>query len=84
MPQFQGSESLLLAVGILGATVMPHVIYLHSALMQNRIVPRNEQEARRLYRFTRIDVVIAMSIAGRRSTWRCSSSPRTSSSARAC
>ena len=64
VPQFQGSESLLLAVGILGATVMPHVIYLHSALTQNRIVPRNEDEARRLYRFTRIDVVIAMSIAG--------------------
>ena len=64
VPQFQGSESLLLAVGILGATVMPHVIYLHSALMQKRIVPQNEREARRLYRFTRIDVVIAMSIAG--------------------
>jgi manganese transport protein len=64
VPQFSGGESLLLAVGILGATVMPHVIYLHSALMQNRIVPRNESEARRLYRFTRIDVVIAMSIAG--------------------
>ena len=64
LPQFSGSESLLLAVGILGATVMPHVIYLHSALTQNRIVPRNEGEARRLYRFTKIDVVIAMSIAG--------------------
>jgi manganese transport protein len=64
LPQFQGGESVLLAVGILGATVMPHVIYLHSALMQNRIVPRDESEARRLYRFTKIDVVIAMSIAG--------------------
>src|SRR5262249_35755456 len=64
VPQFSGSESLLLAVGILGATVMPHVIYLHSALMQNRIVPQNDAEARRLYRFTRIDVVIAMSLAG--------------------
>ena len=64
LPQFQGGESVLLAVGILGATVMPHVIYLHSALMQNRIVPRDEGEARRLYRFTKIDVVIAMSIAG--------------------
>src|SRR5512132_1094469 len=64
LPQFSGGESLLLAVGILGATVMPHVIYLHSALMQNRIVPRNEREARRLYKYTRIDVVIAMSIAG--------------------
>ncbi len=64
LPQFKGGESVLLAVGILGATVMPHVIYLHSALMQNRIVPRDDGEARRLYRFTKIDVVIAMSLAG--------------------
>ncbi len=64
LPQFQGSESVLLAVGILGATVMPHVIYLHSALMQNRIVPQDAAEARRLYRFTKIDVIIAMSLAG--------------------
>src|SRR5207244_8994368 len=59
LPQFKGSESVLLAVGILGATVMPHVIYLHSALTQNRIVPENDEEARRLFRSTRIDVLIA-------------------------
>jgi manganese transport protein len=64
LPQFQGNESILLAVGILGATVMPHVIYLHSALTQNRIVPDTEEEARKLFRYTRIDVLIAMSIAG--------------------
>ncbi|MGZ4320332.1 MAG: Nramp family divalent metal transporter [Gaiellaceae bacterium] len=64
VPEFAGSGSVLLAVGILGATVMPHVIYLHSALMQNRIVPDNESEARRLFRYTRIDVVVAMTIAG--------------------
>jgi manganese transport protein len=64
VPQFAGSESVLLAVGILGATVMPHVIYLHSALLQGRVLPKTQDEARRLYRFTRIDVVIAMSIAG--------------------
>jgi manganese transport protein len=64
LPQFAGSESVLLAVGILGATVMPHVIYLHSALLQGRVLPKTEDEARRLYRFTRVDVVIAMSIAG--------------------
>src|SRR5712691_7106680 len=64
VPQFAGSESVLLAVGILGATVMPHVIYLHSALTQNRVVPRNDEEARRLFRYTRIDVMIAMTIAG--------------------
>ena len=63
-PDFAGTESVLLAVGILGATVMPHVIYLHSALLQNRIVPGNDQEAKRLFRYTRIDVVIAMTIAG--------------------
>ena len=63
-PEFQGNESVLLAVGIIGATVMPHVIYLHSALTQNRVVPQNDAEAHRLYRYTQIDVVIAMSIAG--------------------
>jgi manganese transport protein len=64
VPEFEGSESVLLAVGIIGATVMPHVIYLHSALTQNRIVPRNDDEARLLYKYTRVDVLIAMAIAG--------------------
>jgi manganese transport protein len=63
-PQFGSSESLLLAVGILGATVMPHVIYLHSALTQDRLVPETEEDAQTLLRYTRIDVMIAMSIAG--------------------
>src|ERR671935_1110828 len=64
VPGFAGNESVLLAVGILGATVMPHVIYLHSALTQQRIVPQNDEEARTLFRYTRIDVLIAMSLAG--------------------
>lgn len=64
VPGFQGEQSVLIAVGILGATVMPHVIYLHSALTQNRIIPRTPAEAKRLMRFTRIDVVIAMTFAG--------------------
>ena len=64
VPDLAGNESLLLAVGIIGATVMPHVIYLHSALTQHRIVPQNDEEARRLYRYTRVDVLIAMTIAG--------------------
>src|SRR6478752_3137390 len=64
VPSFQGSESVLLAVGILGATVMPHVIYLHSALTQDRIVAEDTAGARRLLRYTRIDVLIAMAIAG--------------------
>jgi manganese transport protein len=64
IPQFAGGDSVLLAVGILGATVMPHVIWLHSALMQDRIRTRSSVEKRKLMRFTRVDVVIAMSIAG--------------------
>jgi manganese transport protein len=63
VPQFAGSESVLLAVGILGATVMPHVIYLHSALTQDRIVPDSKESARVLMRYTRVDVLVAMSIA---------------------
>jgi manganese transport protein len=64
VPQFQGSESVLLAVGILGATVMPHVIYLHSALTQDRIVAESHADAQQLMRYTRIDVVVAMTLAG--------------------
>src|SRR3954468_7842808 len=64
VPGFSGGDSVLLAVGILGATVMPHVIWLHSALTQNRIRPQNDEQAKRLMRLTKIDVVIAMSIAG--------------------
>ena len=63
-PQFGSSEALLLAVGIIGATVMPHVIYLHSALTQDRLVPETDEDAQTLLRYTRIDVVIAMTIAG--------------------
>jgi manganese transport protein len=55
---------VLLATGILGATVMPHVIFLHSALTQNRIVVRDPQKLRRLFRFEILDVFIAMGLAG--------------------
>ena len=64
VPGFAGTESILLATGIIGATVMPHVIYLHSALTQRRIVGRDADEKRRILRFEKIDVVIAMSLAG--------------------
>ncbi len=64
IPGFGGTESILLATGIIGATVMPHVIYLHSALTQKRIVGRDDEERRRILRFEKVDVVIAMSIAG--------------------
>ena len=47
VPQFGSSEAVLLSVGILGATVMPHVIYLHSALTQDRLVPEDETRTRR-------------------------------------
>jgi manganese transport protein len=64
VPGFEGSDSVLLATGILGATVMPHVIYLHSALTQRRIEVRNDDERRRLLRFQKFDVGIAMGVAG--------------------
>jgi len=64
VPQFSGTESVLLAAGILGATVMPHVIFLHSALMQGRVVVRDPQRMKRLFRYEVVDVVIAMGIAG--------------------
>jgi manganese transport protein len=64
IPGFAGTDSILLATGILGATVMPHVIYLHSALTQRRIAPRDDTERRRLLRFIRVDVLIAMTVAG--------------------
>jgi manganese transport protein len=63
-PQFAGTESVLLAAGILGATVMPHVIYLHSALTQRRVVGRTDEEKKKIFRFELVDVVIAMAIAG--------------------
>ena len=64
IPGLSGTESLLLATGIVGATVMPHVIYLHSALTQRRIVGRDDEEKRKILRFEKVDVVIALSIAG--------------------
>jgi manganese transport protein len=64
VPGFSNTDSVLLATGILGATVMPHVIYLHSALTQDRIRPRDNAEKHKLLRFQRVDVLIAMGIAG--------------------
>ena len=62
IPGFAGTDSLLLATGILGATVMPHVIYLHSALTQRRVADGDDR--RRLMRMQRVDVAIAMGVAG--------------------
>src|SRR5438105_10544044 len=63
VPQFGGTEGILLAVGILGATVMPHVIFLHSSLTRHRIKTPDEQQKRRLFRFELLDVIIAMTLA---------------------
>ena len=58
------SSSLLLASGIIGATVMPHVIYLHSALTKSRVPCTDDTERRELLRFQRLDVVVALGAAG--------------------
>ena len=64
VPSFDGTDSVLLATGILGATVMPHVIYLHSALTQRRVDVRNAAERLRVSKIGRLDVVIALGVAG--------------------
>ncbi len=63
VPQFAGPGSIVLATGILGATVMPHAIFLHSALTQGRIVVREPVRLRRLFRFEILDVLVAMTVA---------------------
>lgn len=64
VPWLGGGKSIFLAVGIIGATVMPHVLYLHSSLTQNRIIPRNDHEKQRIFHLSIPDVVIAMGLAG--------------------
>lgn len=64
IPQFQGVDSVMLAAGILGATVMPHAIYLHSALTQKRVIGKTETERKQIFQYTFFDVLIAMLIAG--------------------
>lgn len=63
-PKFEGVDSILLSAGMLGATVMPHAIYLHSSLTQKRIIGKNDVERKKIFRFEFIDIVIAMLIAG--------------------
>ncbi|WP_397536889.1 Nramp family divalent metal transporter [Rummeliibacillus pycnus] len=64
IPKFADVNSILLATGILGATVMPHAIYLHSSLTQHRVVGKNDEEKRKIFKFEFMDIVIAMIIAG--------------------
>jgi manganese transport protein len=63
-PSLPDSYAVTLAVGIIGATVMPHALFLHSDLSRNRIRPRSKAERRTLLRFSNIEVVVALSIAG--------------------
>jgi manganese transport protein len=64
VPRFSGSGSVLLAAGIVGATVMPHVVYLHSALTKSRVACRDDTERRALLGVQRIDVLVALGVAG--------------------
>ena len=64
VPSFPGGDGVLLAAGIIGATVMPHVVYLHSALTKSRVQCRDDAERFELLRFQRLDVVVGLGIAG--------------------
>jgi manganese transport protein len=63
-PQLPDAGALTIAVGIVGATIMPHAIFLHSGLTQNRAPARNDGERRKLVRFSNIEVVVALGVAG--------------------
>ncbi|MFT8319101.1 MAG: Nramp family divalent metal transporter [Sporolactobacillus sp.] len=64
VPRFQGTESVLLAAGILGATVMPHAIYMHSGLTCRRVIGQSAIERKKIFHFELADILIAMIIAG--------------------
>ncbi|MEO1985989.1 MAG: Nramp family divalent metal transporter [Martelella sp.] len=63
-PVIPDATALAIAVGIIGATVMPHAVYLHSGLTQHRVAVKNETERRRVLRFSNIEVVAALAVAG--------------------
>jgi manganese transport protein len=63
-PQLPDAEALLLSVGIIGATVMPHAVYLHSGLTQARVPVRDDSDRRKVLRFSNREVVVALSVAG--------------------
>ena len=63
-PQLADAEALLLAVGIIGATVMPHAVYLHSGLTQGRMPVRDDGERRKVLRFSNQEVIVALTVAG--------------------
>jgi manganese transport protein len=64
VPRLPDASAVTIAVGIVGATIMPHAIFLHSGLTQNRAPARNDNERRQLLRFSNIEVLVALSVAG--------------------
>jgi manganese transport protein len=64
VPQIADAQALLLAVGIIGATVMPHAVYLHSGLTQARMPVRDDSERRKVLRFSNQEVILALTVAG--------------------
>ncbi len=64
VPSIAGKESILLIVGIIGATVMPHALFLHSALTQNRVRPKSEGARRALIKWSNVEVIVVLSFAG--------------------
>ncbi|RDS79178.1 divalent metal cation transporter [Dyella monticola] len=64
IPRLQDSQACVLAAGIIGATVMPHALFLHSGLTQHRFPPANEWERKHVLRFSHIEVTVALGIAG--------------------
>jgi manganese transport protein len=64
LPSLPNGAALAIAVGIVGATVMPHAVYLHSGLTQGRSQPRDQRERRALLRFSNLEVIIALTVAG--------------------
>ncbi len=64
VPQLADAQALLLAVGIIGATVMPHAVYLHSGLTQTRMPVHNDTERRKVLRFSNREVILALTLAG--------------------
>ncbi|MDE1179129.1 Nramp family divalent metal transporter [Paraburkholderia sp.] len=63
-PSIPDNAALTIAVGIVGATVMPHALFLHSGLTQHRVTPRNDRERDRLLTFSNIEVAVALGVAG--------------------
>ena len=64
LPSLPDADALTIAVGIVGATIMPHAVYLHSGLTQNRVRADGDVAKRRLLRFSNREVVVALALAG--------------------